>query len=510
MRFRLPLYINGEEDKRYFSHIPGKLSEWLNENDIQSWTPGSNTIICSGTGTGKSYFVRNNLLDFYREQHKQVLYLVPRALLKEQLQKEIGDSDTIALATYQSLEAAIKFGKPITKDWDIIICDEVHYFISDSSFSKQTDLSFDWIVGQENAVKIFLTATPDRIEAHLEANKIPFTEYFVPIANSNITSLNYFSQESQFEILANQIIKDNKKGIFFLWSAQKAYELHCKYQQNSLFLCSKSNSTYAKCMDEDAIAAMIATEHFGCNLLFATPALDVGVTFKDSELNIIVIDMLDPDAVIQSIGRKRPLDISDTVNVYVRNYGNNRIAGAKRKLLELVKKTDQFTDEGAENYNAAHDRSNDSLGVVVDVPIEIDGKTYFEKQLVPTKVGYAKQTIVVYDEIMTHEDGYRGYIAERLQLDKYSVVEEVRHKESLAGYLDSIVNRPLLTKQEKDAFIQRMDIRQNRKLSRSFESIEGWLKGSRWPYRLIKFRTSRMENNKQKFYTAWEVVIYQE
>ncbi|MFP3361181.1 DEAD/DEAH box helicase family protein, partial [Planococcus sp. SIMBA_143] len=45
--------------------------------------------------------------------------------------------------------------------FDYIVCDEAHYFISDSSFNPATELAFNFLNDNEEAVKIFMTGTPD-------------------------------------------------------------------------------------------------------------------------------------------------------------------------------------------------------------------------------------------------------------------------------------------------------------------------------------------------------------
>ena len=64
----------------------------------------------------------------------------------------------------------------------------------------------------------------------------------------------------------------------------------------------------------------------------------------------------------------------------------------------------------------------------------------------------------------------------------------------------------MLTKEEKIPFIEKLDIRRERKLCKSFSGISGWIEGSGLPYRLLEYQTSRVMGGKKKNFRAWEIV----
>src|SRR5699024_12225692 len=116
-----------------------RVSEEVTINEINQWNNGDVITITAGTGMGKSYFIKNNLYAIAKRDNKKILMLVHRLNCLDQFQYEInrdGKTDVITLGTYQSLEyhslQGIKSNEIHPSDFDYVICDEFHYFMSDA------------------------------------------------------------------------------------------------------------------------------------------------------------------------------------------------------------------------------------------------------------------------------------------------------------------------------------------------------------------------------------------
>lgn len=72
-------------------------------------------------------------------------------------------NENFTIWTYQYLENLLLNNQYI-QSFDLIICDEIHYFLTDSIFNSNTQLSYDFIFHhQNNILKLLLTATPHGI-----------------------------------------------------------------------------------------------------------------------------------------------------------------------------------------------------------------------------------------------------------------------------------------------------------------------------------------------------------
>ena len=127
------------------------------------------------TGKGKSWYVKNKLYDYCKERGFKILYLLPRKVVKEEFilelkgndEGEIDKTDVIKVYTYQQIERLDRWVSP--QQFNIIICDECHYFISDSFFNVRTERSYNRLLEYApDAAFLFITATPKPIEAVLD------------------------------------------------------------------------------------------------------------------------------------------------------------------------------------------------------------------------------------------------------------------------------------------------------------------------------------------------------
>ena len=509
MRFIIPMLKDGVEHKMHFSHIPHTISDWISMEEVNTWKCGDVVMICADTGTGKSHFLLNTMRGYFRENGLRVLYLTPRTRINEQFRRDLGNDSTVKVMSYQAIETIQSDPDRSLGKWDVIVCDEAHYFTNDSTFNYQTDISFDWVMAQKNAIKIFMTATHDELSQYLTNQGIRFTQYIIPVKGTLIESLEFFNSKDYIVDIAERVIASGSKAIFFIQSAQTAYDLYRKFEANSLFLCSRYNKSFSKYMDAGAIERTIEGERFDCNLLFATTALDAGVTIKDPMLDDIIIDIFDPVSIKQCIGRKRPIENGDAVHLHIRAYSNQQIGGIKRKKIEQAKEAQSFIKNGATAYSATHNRGNDGKGIVNDVAAGENerGEETFTKNLNEPKYNHIKQSIEVCKAILEHKDGYAGYVADFLGIDDYTILDDKQRKQTLGEYLNDIVGKPMLTRKEKRAFAEYLNVRGvDGKLRTTFRTLEPWIVDSGLPYRLHEYRTSSNVDGKKKDYRAWKVV----
>lgn len=483
------------------------VSDYVTPQKVNQWEPGDTLLIFAPTGAGKSYFVKNTLRNYLVENGLKCLYLLSRAKTKEQFQKELPNDSVITFATYQTVEMLESSPNATTGEWDMIVADECHYFHSDSSFNHRTDISFEWILRQKAAIRVFMTATYDGFLEDLERRGVPYTAYVLDSPEPKISSLQFFWSDAQLDRLADQVILSGEKAVFFIQSAKKAYDLYSKYKNNGLFICSAYNKELSKHLDKTLIAALLENERFDCCLLITTTALDTGVNIKDRELTTIVTDVTDPTTIVQCVGRKRLIDKDERLDLIVRARSNQQIAGVLRKQREYAKTIYDFLEHGAVAYNANHDRSNDSARLVFDCPETDDKNSVFTKRVNWLKYAQIKNNIRTYETMLKMgNNGYIKYIAEMFGC-KYSVLEDVENNNELSEYLESLIGCPMLTKDDREPLIERLNIRRNGRLCKTSNVLTAWLESSDLPYRLHEYTTSRiMDGSKKKSYRAWEIV----
>lgn len=170
----IPIFIidnwKGMNSVKYISDVIGE--------EYKDWKPMQMIFIKSPTGTGKTTFILCSLLEYAFLTRKRIIYMVNRVILKEQLFNEFNKirdkmletkgydiSEMFKLVTYQEIEMYYK-RKPdeycLKRNYDYIIADECHYFMMDSIFNTNTQISYDWIEGQRvnyESMVVYMSAT---------------------------------------------------------------------------------------------------------------------------------------------------------------------------------------------------------------------------------------------------------------------------------------------------------------------------------------------------------------
>ena len=343
------------------------VSDLITKEEIKTWNSGEKIFISAGTGKGKSHFAKNTLYEFSKESDKKILLVLQRKRTLAQFENEIPDykRSTISLYLYQWLEQLQDDQRnEMLKNYDYIVVDEAHYFLSDSNFNHTTDKSLDAILSSDATI-IFMTATSQKIKRYLtEIKKLKLKNYDFD-SQKVIGSLQFYQDDDALFEKLNEILRTlESKAAVFCGSAQKASQLHQNYKEDSIFECSDQNR-YSNQRSIAEIDAMIKNKQFDKKFLFATASLDTGFNLEDIQLNAIFIDNItDLDTLIQFIGRKRMLSEYDTLSLFIRIPTRKTIGTHLAHLSSLLNHANQLLRLGEEAYECFYERNNDKSDVV--------------------------------------------------------------------------------------------------------------------------------------------------
>jgi hypothetical protein len=463
-----------------------KISEVVTIEEIRNWNNGDIITITAGTGVGKSYFIKNNLYAFAKANKKKILMLIHRTNCIEQFKAKIHKdhkSNVIDIMSYQKIEALYKHNKSFNFDiYDYVISDEFHYYMSDAAFNITTDISFNAIIGQTNVVKIFMSATSGAMKTYINNRKgIPTIDYEIPIKYNFIQKLKFFMKDETMEKFIEEAIErvkegnQDNKGIFFIQSAEKAYDLYKKYEDHCLFNCSKNNDKYYKYVDADKIRDMLKNERFEEQFLITTTCLDAGVNIKDKDVKHIVIDNKDLYSLIQCMGRKRLGNEKDKIYVYIKAINNKQLGGLETQIKNKIKMADFLMEHTVKEFIEKFPREYDHSNIVyTDTVDENDKGTLKVNDLMYVKCNRDLCDIEFmklrgefgYCKYLCHEFGFQD---EETGKYLYSLADE-EYDDKLENYLNNIVGKKLY-KKEQTELATISNIKRNGKLMKSYNSI---------------------------------------
>ena len=477
-----------------------RVSEVISSNKVLSWDYNDIITISAGTGLGKSYFIKNILYDLCQQNNKKILMMVHRVNCKDQFQSEIErdcKTDIIQIMTYQKLEAMIHNYKIHFdfSEYEYIVCDEFHYFLSDASFNITTDISLNEILSQDT-IRIFMSATGDNMKNYINEKKnLKTIDYELPANYNFIKSLTFYNNDETLEKFIEETVEKNNKGIFFIQSAKKAYNLYKKYEKHCLFNCSKNNKDgYYKNVDEEKINNMLINEKFEELILITTTCLDAGVNICDQQVQHIVIDVKDVGTLIQCLGRRRIQNDDDKIYVYIKNISNQELSVMKTQTKNKINKAEFLRKHTVKEYIKEFPRQNDYNNIVYDVVVDDNDKG--TKKI--NELMYYKCKIDIGDiaEIQLNGDyGYCKFIKKILKYKrKHIIIEENYKKDRLKKYLTSIVGKKLY-KEEQEELIKNIDVRVDSKQQRSYSKLNEGLKMIK-----LKFIIIPKKSDNQRFW----------
>lgn len=494
-----------------------RVSDIISNADIKHWKPNNIIIISAGTGSGKSYFIKNNLYKYAKSNHKRILFLIHRSNCAIQFQEEIrrdGKEGIIEIMTYQKIEYDIINAAEMMdfSKYAYIVCDEFHYFISDANFNNTTDISFTEIMHQKNCVKIFMSATGEDVESYFaEHYRKRIIKYELKPDYSYVTKLTFFFRDDDIELLAKKIISQNQKALIFIQSAQKAYKLFKKFKSNSLFLCSKTNSHY-KYVDKGKIKSMLQNECFDENLLITTSCLDAGANIIDRAVKYIIADITDIGSLIQCLGRKRCQGVDDTCSFYIKTITNQQLSGLHRSACKDIEMADYLLKHNTQELILQYPRQSDKSRIIYDDTNFNKQKNMSTKKVNKMMFAKKKADIKLYSELMSVEYGYCKHLAKWLGFQNangYYTYDVFAKDYSLIAFLNEYAIDKIVMLQAKDRkpLINQLNIRsKSRHQLKSLDSLNAALIEMNLPYHIISFSTHRMINGKNKqFKKAWRI-----
>lgn len=268
--------------KEYVSNV-------ITANVIDKLEVGKNYLIASEMDSGKNYWVRNVLLPYALDKRKRTLVLSHRSSTLSQQKNYLEEykwecirqfkGGMFDLKTYQAFQNMLKRNDPSVDDYDYIVCDEAHYFVSDSTFNTKTELAFNYLNQNHKAVKFFLTATPEGLYYLPWKNEIKVLKE-ANFANNSVKDLyRYEKDETASAAITNEVEKGNKVIVY-----------HNSMNTLSDFSIGNSKILYSGNRNfSDEYNQITDTCQFDCDVLNTTKLMTEATEIKDDLVESIVI-----------------------------------------------------------------------------------------------------------------------------------------------------------------------------------------------------------------------------
>lgn len=489
-----------------------KSKVWLSDlvgEDYKRWNKESIIFNC-GTGCGKTTFVVKILTPYAKQQGKRILYLCNRKALFNQLEPDIGDIENVDLMLYQKLQQILRKDEYI-KPYDYIVADECHYLYSDAIFNDYTDLSYKFLLEQQDNVVIFMSATADMFFKQLQTSGIVNRKnvYTIPKDYSYVHKV-YFYKADDITNVIDDIIERHPedKIIVFVNGISRLKEMHDVYSDIAYFICSKSSKKNAPFCNNDCIRESGGKITFDRKILFSTKVLDNGVDIKDEQIRHVFSEIFDVDSAIQALGRKRPINDADYCSFYLKKYDKRALKIYLEKneqqlvpVEEYLKDKESFIEKLLQENENPRDFARKNKIMYTDwednEQIKINtvcfNKYRSDNTCINAMITSGYQTVML------------SFLGKQLT-KKVEVLEIVQHqKDVFLEYLVSICEKKLFKDEKevlKDKFRNILGLKDR---TMGINTLNGKLIDCQYPYMIISERErSRNSQNRDRMY--WMVV----
>ncbi|MBS6509812.1 MAG: DEAD/DEAH box helicase family protein [Paraclostridium bifermentans] len=505
--------------------------KWVSETigeDYKLWNNGDIITIQAQTGTGKTFFITGNdkdkgLIDYIGD--KSLAYICNRIELKRQIKIDLlkkynelyrieADEDTekndiikiknyegkmyfcdlhkldtlvkvknIAILSYHGIAEGeldniyLKRSNNL-HNFDYIVCDECHFFLTDSDFYNKTHLSFFPIVRLHypNSKRIFISATMDEvfptivaayenIHENIDSNIKLWDKYTTGIDYSYL-NIKYFRDIKSIPKLIKNDDTD-EKWIIFVTSKEIGNKLRESLLNNGIsseFIHAKNNSSEKK--------NITSSGEFESKVLISTKCLDNGVNIKDDSVNNVIIMAHDKTTFIQELGRIR-IKVNDSrdVNLFIPMLDKRTFLGK----LNLYKDKDEQLKLLSENQVKFKRKFNDDLiRLKTDLfylnesgdwkinqlgHARLTKDKNFAKYMIARFEGYIEMIDGNFEFIENNEDKF-AYIKEQLEwlgleytFDIENLIKDIVDNEEvkkLKNYLESIEGKKLFGEDQQE------------------------------------------------------------
>ena len=515
------------------------VNEIITDNEVKMWN-NKDILIQAQTGTGKTHFVLGNsnksgLID--KVGDCKILYVYNRKKLGREIKEtliekynininytneELDDLEeikNITILSYQKLEYKIKKCLVEGKEFDVdeyeyIICDESHYFLTDASFNSDTEYSYELLVtGWCSFVsnRIFITATMDEVKDLFRRSCVYEPIEYTSGKDYSYLNVKYFKKNDTITTLIKNDESEDK-WLIFVKSKKDGYDMRD---------CLSSYGIPCEFINSDTKEEYISDNKFDFKVLLATKVIDNGINLKDEEIKHIVINSYDQVTMIQEIGRVR-VNIKNAreINLYLNTFSKslfiNKLNIDYNPKIEQVNLFKNNPNNFKLKYSSNHS--------VVD-------KVLFRV----TDNGYKLNNLAV---IRLEKDiEFANYICSKFEDDKYAYIKEQlkwlgleetfsennfldnkvldeKCVESLANLLESVIGERILDDMQKtisdtikrdfNGIKKNIDYRTKKASVSTLNSIlQNDLKLN---YMISSKRTSKRVNGVPKKYVYWTVV----
>lgn len=333
----------------------GKSIQQEVEKRMNYWTHKTPFLIKAPPGSGKTSTVSKVLIPWAKSKGINVCYVCPRIgpgiQAKRSFIAELGETQLLDQLTDEGIQALDKVGNvsvmtaqhlytvmkadPVSLSrFGLLIFDEVHLLLDDALFSSSTGYVLEHLRDYfGGAIRIYLSATPDAVLPHLVRAEAPYTIQMLdfPVDYSYIRP--WFFQD--VDELVKKINSDatSNKWLIYVPTISEGQRL------KNLLSCSvRLLNRVEREEDQGGWNKILREEQYEEKVCICTAVVDVGVNFKDPLLRNVVIFSLNPNTIIQFLGRKRRTN-ADKVALYVKCPSQHELRTAmtqNQSLMEAV------------------------------------------------------------------------------------------------------------------------------------------------------------------------------
>ena len=334
------------------------LSELI-DDEYTEWRYNK-VFIAAPTGVGKTTFIINKYLNRFSRSRKKLLILCNRKLLREQywydlIRKYKYYSDitcNVTIATYQSYTKIINGDfSTMFEGYDAIVCDEAHYFISDSDFNGLGTYSLLQAIVRAGIGRtmIFMTATPDPVFKEIakvfsycytymtrkEDKNVPkewletkYYDYSRLQDYSYINCILYPNDETLIDKIANStgktiiFIEDKVRGEYLKQMLVGTKKIH----NHEISILNADN--LEEDINSDVVSSLTINHTLPTKVLVTTAVLDNGVSIHDLEVENVIIETESEITFKQMLGRIRKETVNGINLLFVmkdKNFYKNRM-----------------------------------------------------------------------------------------------------------------------------------------------------------------------------------------